>query len=42
VRDLVEQTPPRDIIETLEKSGIGLALKLLIGVFGRPLPLISF
>ena len=42
VRDLVEHIPPRDIIDTLEKSGIAFALKLLIGVFGRPLPLISF
>ena len=41
VRLLVEQTPPRLIIETLEKSGMGLALKVLVGVLGIPPSLTS-
>lgn len=38
VNYFVEQTPPKLIIDTLEKSGIGLALKALVGVFGIPAP----
>ena len=41
VRLLVEQTPPRLIIETLEKSGMGFALKVLVGVLGIPPSLTS-
>ena len=41
VKDLVEQKPPRDIIETREKSGIGFALNAEVGVLGFPHPFTS-